>query len=159
MVFSRVFICRALAKSRAPTSPIRFPVMSKVCRLWFEPRAFITLLISDLSLQSKEKETFVLLISYICGEKQFIKNKLGSIFKLQGWAKFLNLKFSLWSEINETLWVQTRACKRWILQEILWAMLVPNFWPKISENVQSLQALVRTQSVYNIIDFRLEFAI
>merc|ERR550534_347111 len=52
MVFSRVFICRALAKSRAPTSPIRFPVMSKVCRLWFEPRAFITLLISDLSLQS-----------------------------------------------------------------------------------------------------------
>ena len=33
----------------------RFPVMSKVCRLWSEPRAFITLLISDLSLQSKKK--------------------------------------------------------------------------------------------------------
>ena len=52
MIFSLVLICRALARSLAPTSPIRLPEMSRCCRHWLLPRALMTLLISVRSLQS-----------------------------------------------------------------------------------------------------------
>ena len=52
MVLSRVLICRALAKSLAPTSPMALPLISKVWRLWLDPKALMTLLISLFSLHS-----------------------------------------------------------------------------------------------------------
>ena len=52
IVRNLVLIWRAFARSLAPTSPIWFPLMSKVWRLWFDPKALMTLLISDFNLQS-----------------------------------------------------------------------------------------------------------
>ena len=82
-------------------------------------------------------------------QKKLLKTSL-KVFTLQVWAKFLTIK----SEFNN---VVNALGSNQSLQTL---DITGNLRGDVSaSNIQSFQALVQTQSIYNIIDFRLEFAI